>query len=135
VVIGKGKRINKLKQLSASSGLDIIFEETRDRARISELLRQSWVNINFFNKDGKGYSILDASASGTPTIAYKILNVSELVKDNCNGFLVNHLYEFKERIMYTIINEEHLSKCSREMAQGLNWDIIADSWNEVINKI
>ena len=134
VVIGEGKRINKLKQLSASSGLDIIFEETRDSARISELLRQSWVNINFFNNDGKGYSILDASASGTPTIAYRILNVSELVKDNCNGFLVNHLYEFKERIMYTIINEEYLSKCSREMAEKANWDSVADAWNEVLNK-
>ena len=63
---------------------------------LSELIRESWINLHFSVTEGWGYSILESSTSGTPTVAFKVPGVVDIVKDNFNGFLVKDINEFKK---------------------------------------
>ena len=71
---------------------------------------------------------MESSASGTPTVALRVPGVVDTIKDNFNGFLVNDIKEFKEKILYIVNNEDLFIKNSREFAENFTWERTVDMW-------
>ena len=135
VVAGEGKLAERLKEVSYSNNYNIIFLGRVDQERLSELIRESWVNLHFSVTEGWGYSILESSASGTPTISFKVPGVVETIKNGYNGFLVENIDEFGKCIDKIIKDIETYSENSRKFAEAFNWDKTFEMWMEAIGKI
>ena len=134
VVTGNGPLLNNMKKYIKNKNYNIEFLGKINYSELSKIIRESWINLHFSITEGWGYSILESSASGTPSVAFKVPGVVDTIKDNYNGFLVNDLNEFKDRILYIIKNESEFSLNSRKFAENFNWDKTADMWYELLNK-
>ena len=133
VVTGDGPMLNKLKEDIKNKNYNIDFLGKIDYIKLSEIIRESWVNLHFSVTEGWGYSILESSASGTPSIAFKVPGVVDTIKNNFNGFLVNDINEFKDKILYVIKNEDLFVKTSRKFAENFTWDKTAEIWYKLLN--
>ncbi len=100
---------------------------------MAKILRESWVNLHFSVTEGWGLSIMESSASGTPTVAFRAPGVVETIKDGYNGFLVENLEDFKEKILFIIKNIDKFSLNARDFAENFSWDKTADLWLKLLN--
>jgi len=135
IIVGNGPMLNVLKNYVKGKNYNIIFTGRVSDEELAELLRESWVNLHFSVTEGWGLSIMESSASGTPTVALKAPGVVETIIDGYNGFLVENINDFKEKILKIIENEDQFSKNSRKFAENFSWDKTAESWlNILVNK-
>ncbi|MDZ7371140.1 MAG: glycosyltransferase family 4 protein [candidate division KSB1 bacterium] len=63
-----------------------------------KLLTESHFLLHFSRRDGQPLTIIEAMAAGTPTIAYPIGAIPEMICDGGNGVLVKTVEEAAERI-------------------------------------
>jgi len=125
--------LERIKRQASLKGYNVIFKGKVDQKELARLVRESWVNLHFSITEGWGLSIIEASASGTPTIAFRVPGVVDTIKDNENGFKVEQLNQFKYAIMNTIHNEEFFSKMSRQFAEQFNWENSVDLWVKLLS--
>jgi glycosyltransferase involved in cell wall biosynthesis len=97
---------------------------------LAEIVSRSWVNVHCSMSEGWGYSILEASASGTPTVAYAVPGVSETVEPGVNGILVadrdvDALVDATESVV--LDHAEWIAR-SRIFAERFTWDVAANRW-------
>ena len=133
IITGNGPLLNNMKEYIKNKKYNIELLGKIHYSELSKIIRESWINIHFSVTEGWGYSILESSASGTPSVAFKVPGVVDTIKNNYNGFLVNDLNEFKDRILYIIKNENEFSLNSRKFAENFNWDKTANMWYELLN--
>ena len=57
----------------------------------------------------------------------------DTIKDNFNGFLVNDIRGFKEKILYIVNNEDLFFKNSREFAENFTWERTVHLWCELLS--
>ncbi len=132
VVTGNGPMLNKMKDDVKNKDYNIDFLGKICYNQLAKIIRESWVNLHFSVTEGWGYSILESSASGTPSVAFRVPGVVDTIKDNFNGFLVNDIDEFKDKILYIIKNEDLFIKNSREFAENFTWDKTAEMWHKLL---
>jgi glycosyltransferase involved in cell wall biosynthesis len=132
VITGSGPSLKKMKEAIKTKNYNIEFIGKVDYKELSEIIKKSWINLHFSITEGWGYSILESSASGTPTIALRVPGVVDTIKDNFNGFLVNEISEFKDKILYIVKNENLFAKNSRKFAENFTWEKTVDSWYELL---
>ncbi len=128
IITGDGPLLSTMKDEVKNKNYDIEFLGKVDYKELSEIIRESWINLHFSITEGWGYSILESSASGTPTVALRVPGVVDTIKGNFNGFLVNDIKEFKEKILYIVNNEDLFIKNSREFAENFTWERTVDMW-------
>ncbi|KJE48770.1 MULTISPECIES: glycosyltransferase family 4 protein [unclassified Acidiplasma] len=133
VITGNGPMLNKMKDDVKNKNYNIDFLGKIDYNELSKIIRESWVNLHFSVTEGWGYSILESSASGTPTVAFRVPGVIDTIKNNFNGFLVNDISEFRDKILYIIKNEDLFIKNSRKFAEDFTWDKTAEMWYKLLN--
>ena len=133
VVTGAGPLLNIMKEDIKNKNYNIDFLGKIDYNQLSKIIRESWINLHFSVTEGWGFSILESSASGTPSVAFRVPGVMDTIKNNFNGFLVNDINEFKDKILCIIKNEELFIKNSREFAENFTWDKTAEMWYELLN--
>ncbi len=134
VVIGNGPLLDKMKENVRNKNYNIEFLGKIDYTKLSKIIRESWVNLHFSLTEGWGLSILESSASGTPSVAFRVPGVIDTIKDGFNGFLVDDISEFRDKIFYIVTNEELFIKNSREFAENFTWDRTAEMWYTLLNK-
>lgn len=132
IVTGNGPQLDKMKEEVRKENYNIEFLGKVDYIELANLIRESWVNLHFSVTEGWGYSILESSASGTPTIALNVPGVLDTIKAGINGFLVSDISDFKEKISYTIKNEEYFIKNSRKFAKNFTWDKTSQIWDQTL---
>lgn len=130
IITGEGPLLDKMKK---GKDYNIEFVGKIDYMELSRIIRESWINLHFSVTEGWGYSILEASASGTPTVAFRVPGVVDTVVDGINGFLVNDISEFKDKILYILKNEDLFIKKSRDFAENFKWDKTVEMWDQVFN--
>ena len=133
IVTGNGQLLNKMKEDVKNKNYNIDFLGKIDYNELAKIIRESWVNLHFSVTEGWGLSIMEASASGTPSLAFKVAGVVGVIKNDCNGYLLNNINEFKEKILYIIKNEDIFVKNSREFAENFTWDKTAELWYKLLN--
>ena len=104
-----------------------------DYTELSKIIRESWVNLHFSITEGWGLSLMESSASGTPSVAFRVPGVVDTIKDSFNGFLVNDISEFRDKILYIIKNEDLFIKNSRKFAENFAWDKTTEMWHKLLN--
>ena len=133
IITGDGPSLNKIKEDVKDKNYDIEFLGKIDYNKLAKVIRESWVNLHFSVTEGWGLSIMESSASGTPSVAFKVPGVVDTIRDTYNGFLVNDINEFRDKILYIIKNEDLFIKNSREFAESFTWERTAELWYELLN--
>lgn len=134
VVIGDGPLLNKMKENIKNKNYNIEFLGKMDYTELSKIIRESWVNLHFSITEGWGLSLMESSASGTPSVAFRVPGVVDTIKDSFNGFLVDDISKFRDKILYIIKNEDLFIKNSRKFAENFAWDKTAEMWYTLLNK-
>ncbi len=134
IITGDGPLFNKLKGDTKNKNYNIDFLGKIDYSELAKIIRDSWVNLHFSVTEGWGLSIMESSASGTPSVAFKVPGVVDTIKDNYNGFLVNDINEFQDKILYIIKNEELFTDNSRKFAENFTWDKTTELWSELLTR-
>ena len=132
VVTGDGPMLNKMKEDIKNKNYNIDFLGKIDYNQLSKIIRESWINLHFSVTEGWGYSILESSASGTPSVAFKVPGVVDTIKNNFNGFLVDYISEYKDKILYVVKHEDLFIKNSRKFAENFTWDKTAKMWYKLL---
>jgi glycosyltransferase involved in cell wall biosynthesis len=132
VIVGDGPVLNKMKDDIKDKNFNIDFLGRIDYNELSKIIRESWVNLHFSVTEGWGYSIMESSASGTPTVAFRVPGVVDTLKSGFNGFLVDNINEFRDKILYIIKNEDLFNVNSRKFAERFTWDRTAETWYKLL---
>ena len=134
VVTGDGKLLQQIREEAKTKNYNIFFPGKVDQDELARLIKESWVNLHFSITEGWGLSIIESSASGTPTVAFNVPGLVDTVKTNFNGFLVNDISEFGDKILHIIKNEGLFIENSRIFAENFTWERTAEMWYELLNK-
>ena len=132
VVAGDGKLLQKIKEEARTKNYNIYFVGKIDQSGLARLIKESWINLHFSITEGWGLSIVESSASGTPTVAFNVPGLVDTVRSNFNGFLVKNINEFGDKILYIIKNEKLFIRNSRKFAENFTWEKTVDLWYELL---
>jgi glycosyltransferase involved in cell wall biosynthesis len=89
VMIGDGPARVRVMASARSLRLKRVdFLGKLSRSKLAQVVAESWVNLHCSVSEGWGYSILEASAAGTPTAAFSVPGVAETIEPETNGILV-----------------------------------------------
>ena len=97
-----------------------VDEETKQR-----LLASSWALAMPSVKEGWGLAVLEAAASGTPTVAFRAAGgLRESVVHGTTGLLADDLEEFTRHLAWVLLNRhlrERLGEAARAHAARFTW--------------
>lgn len=96
--------------------------------RKRELLRSAWVNLNASAAEGFCFEVLEAAASGTPTVALRVGGLPEAVAHGRTGFIADtreELTEYAKRLVREPELRERMGAAALERAREFNWDACA----------
>ena len=133
IIAGNGPLLNEIKDKIKDNNYNIDFTGRVDYDALAKIIRESWVNLHFSVTEGWGYSIMESSASGTPTVAFSVPGVVNTINNDYNGFLVNNIDEFIDRILDIIKNEDKFKVNSRQFAEKFTWEKTTDLWSRLLN--
>ena len=124
--------LNEIKDKIKDKSYNIAFTGRVDYYNLAKIIRESWVNLHFSVTEGWGYSIMESSASGTPTVAFSVPGVVNTINNDYNGFLVNSIDEFTDKIVDIIKNEDKFTVNSRKFAENFTWEKTAELWYKLL---
>ena len=104
---------------------------------LSDIVASSWLNVHTSVTEGWGYSILEASAAGTPTVAYDVPGVKDAVEDGINGIKVKNgdRKTLAEAAYLILTNPEKWWSSSVKVAQKYSWDKTTEHWVKLFEEI
>ena len=139
IIVGTGPQKIHLENLVRERKLQdsVKFTGRLDEKELAKVVASSWLNIHASITEGWGFSILEASSAGTPTVAYNVPGVVDAIENGINGLKVkdgdrNALAEAALEIL-NVPNKWWLS--SLEVAKKYSWDHTADLWDKLINDL
>ncbi|MBX4205987.1 glycosyltransferase family 4 protein [Candidatus Microgenomates bacterium] len=134
-VVGKpetetyGKHIDQLvKKLNLDSEVKFWYKKgvVSDRQKF-ELLKRSYIMINPSALEGWGLVNIEASAIGTPVVAYRSQGLIDSVKDGVSGIICsqNTPQELAKNVLDLLSDKDKLKKLSEtsiKWSQNFTWD-------------
>ena len=135
----KDDRENKTKKNIELEFLDnITLHGTLNRDNLPKLLRN--MDLMFLPSRSEGFPkvILEAAASGVPSIVYSDYGASEWIVNGKNGFVVNEFDEVINIVNKLIDNNHLLQSCSKSvvcLSQEFSWKNKIKFWEDEINNI
>ncbi len=136
-MIGDGPSLEATKKIAKNLKIKeaIEFMGKLPDEKLYEEVAKSWVNIHTSRTEGYGYSILESSALGTPTVAFSVPGVRDSVLQGKNGILVkdNDIISLANAIIGILQNgyEKWYDSCKKHASEH-SWDIMANLWEEKI---
>lgn len=138
-ILGSGPEFAKLTQLTENMNLrdSIKFTGKLSTKDLSDIVAKAWLNIHSSVTEGWGYSILEAAASGTPTVAYAVPGVVDAVEVGINGITVKDgdRKALSEAAYSILIDPERWWTSSVEVAKKYSWDKTAELWESLIKDV
>ena len=139
IIIGSGPEEGTLKKLSTKLGLQesISFKGRVSTEELSGIVASSWLNVHTSITEGWGYSILEASAAGTPTVAYEVPGVRDAIVNGINGIKVDdgNLDALTDAALSILRNPEKWWSSSVRMAKKYSWDKTAELWDNLFDRV
>lgn len=129
-VIGKGERGYKsyIEELIMKAGVknNVNFFDFVSEEKKFELMQKAHILLMPSMKEGFGLTVPEAGFVGTPTVAYNVEGLRDIINDGTNGFLVNSNVEaMEEKVKELLLRKEIYKKTQEEAmryARSLNWD-------------
>ena len=138
-IIGSGPEEGVMKRLSTDLNLQdsIIFKGRVSNEELSGIVASSWLNVHTAVSEGWGFSILEASAAGTPTVAYEVPGVADAIENGLNGLKIKDgdRGALTEAALLILTNPEKWWSSSLESAKKYSWDTTASTWKDIMKKI
>ncbi|MEM0134011.1 MAG: glycosyltransferase family 4 protein [Thermoplasmatales archaeon] len=137
-VIGSGPELEFLRELVNSYNLDdrVAFTGRVSDEVLASKVSESWLNIHTSVTEGWGYSITEASAAGTPTVAYSVPGVADAIEDGVNGIKVKDgdRMALTDAAMIILSSPEKWWNSSSKVGEKYSWDETARKWDLVIKE-
>lgn len=135
-VVGDGKILEKMKEMSNGYGLDkrVRFTGRIPDSELADIVAASWANLHFSTAEGFGLSILEAAAAGTPTVALDAPGVSEVVNGFGLGKTVEDLGEFPKALCDILNGNRSWSERVNATAALFSWEECTEKWENVFNR-
>lgn len=128
-VAGSGDDAPRLQRLASRLGLGgaVSFHGFVDEATKHALFRRAWANLFPSPKEGWGLTVMEAAASGTPSLASDSPGLRDSVRDGVTGFLVPHgdAAALARRMLELAASPElvaRLGAAARRHAEAWSWD-------------
>ena len=139
-MIGSGSSLDKAKNISENLNINnnVEFLGRLDNDKLAKVVGSSWINVHSSITEGFGLSILESSSAGTPTIAYNVPGVRDVIINGENGYLVKDGSReyMHDKIVEIIINyNKKWIVDSRNIAMKYSWDKTAELWNSIIKNM
>ena len=99
---------------------------TEERKR--ELLQEAWVNVTASSAEGWCLSVMEAAASGTPTVALAVGGLPESIDDGRTGLLAQDGEDLGRKIGQVLADPElrdRLGDAAYQRAHEFTWDATA----------
>jgi len=142
IIMGRGSDAKRLKKIVAERKIQ---SHVKFLGFVSEplklaILRKAWLNIQLSIKEGWGFSVLEAAACGTPTLAANVSGLKETIINGKTGWLFekNNLDEFSSKLKNVLLNEKILKKAGAlalKHSRKFNWDKTAQLIEKEIHKL
>jgi len=106
---------------------------------IVETIGDGHIFVNPSYSEGMPTSVLEAASVGMPIIATDVGGTREIIRDGVTGYLVPpkrpvQIAETIELIMSDWRKAEAVGKLAREAAKQLDWSMITDQWEELLEE-
>ena len=138
-IIGSGPEEENMKKLTNEMNMQdsVVFTGRISTEELSRIVASSWLNIHTSVTEGWGLSILEAAAAGTPTVAYEVPGVSDVIENGLNGLKIKNgdREALSEAALSILTDPERWWSSSVEVAQKYSWDKTAESWETLIKEI
>jgi len=140
LMAGKGPFLPKVKAMAERMGVRVDFLGFVSEERKAELMARSWVVLNTSAKEGWGLVNMEAFASGTPVVGFRVPGMRDSVRDGYNGFLVDYpdVEGAAERLLRLLDDETlrmEMSRNAREFAERFTWDRAAEDTLRFLKEI
>lgn len=138
-IVGLGPEQQNLMKLTHELKLQeyVIFTGRISNDELSNIVASSWLNVHTSITEGWGYSILEASAAGTPTVAYDVPGVRDAVENGMNGIKVKDgdRKALTEAALSILTDPKRWYSSSVEVAKKYSWDRTAEVWHSLIKNM
>lgn len=141
-IIGRGeyKYERKLKALISELNIskNVDFKGFVTQEKKFELLSRSHILLNPSAKEGFGLTIPEAGIVKTPSVAYNVEGIRDIIIDKKNGILVDPSpLQMAEEVKNLLLNKKLysiLQKGAYVFAKNLNWNVTASEALREIDK-
>jgi glycosyltransferase involved in cell wall biosynthesis len=140
LVVGEGVDSARLRALSTKLGILDCLEFT-GKVSTSDLVhiyRRAWVHVQPSSAEGWGYTVLEAAATGTPTVAVAGTALDESVGPDCRKYLAHsadpdRLAESLELCIMDMRDEpDMIAKRMIAYASQFDWNLTAKSFEALL---
>jgi len=142
VIIGTGNDEKRLKKLAQRLKLNsfLSFAGFISENQKLNYLRKTWLHVQPSIKEGWGFTVIEAAACGTPTIATNAPGLREVVLNNKTGWLFeaenfNHFEQLLFRMLNNVRRRKFASKAAIKFARKFNWAKTANQFKKEIDNI
>ena len=139
VIVGTGPQLARVEDLVKELKLQdsVTFKGRLGEKELAHVASSSWLNIHTSVTEGWGYSILEASSAGTPTVAYDVPGVANAIETGINGLKVKDgdRDALAEAALEILNDPKKWWSSSVEVAKKYSWDKTAEMWDKLIHKI
>lgn len=128
IIIGEGDYLSSLKKSVRELKLENVeFLGYLPMVELVRLLQSAWVVVNTSRKEGWGLTAVEASACGTPVVAYDVPGLRDSVCNERSGFLVKfgHVEGLSIKIIQILQDEslrKQMSQQAVEWTSQFSWD-------------
>ena len=138
-VVGEGPELGNLNSLVNEMRLDetVKFLGRMKYPELGMTVASCWLNIHASETEGWGFSILEASSAGTPTVAYEVPGIIETIENGVNGLKVKdgERAELAEAVYKILKNPKEMWSSSVEFAKRYSWEATAELWFKTIKEV
>ena len=139
IIIGTGPEEQSMIKLSSKLNVEnhVEFKGRITDEELSEIVSSSWLNIHSSVTEGWGLSIIEASASGTPTVAFNVPGIRDVIEDQINGIKVKDgdREALLEAAFEILSNPKRWWFSSTEVAKKYSWDRTTELWETIIKEM
>ncbi len=132
VVVGDGP---EAKRLQAIAPANVRFTGWVDEATKHAELSSAWALVHPAHHEGWGIVIMEAAASGVPTLGFDVDGVRDACVDGVTGLLARDEQEFQANWLRLAGSESlraELSIAARRRAETYTWDRSIDAFERVL---
>lgn len=142
ILVGDGSEREKLENIAKKIGIEerINFIGRVSNQGVLEYMAAADIFVLPSLSEGFPLVVLEAMASGLPIVATKVRGISEILKDNENGFLVSseNSEQLFEKIMVLLENDmliERMSDYNKNKAEEYNWENVVRKIEEIYLRV
>ncbi|OGK40839.1 hypothetical protein A2954_05900 [Candidatus Roizmanbacteria bacterium RIFCSPLOWO2_01_FULL_37_12] len=109
MIAGVGKLENEIKILTREFD-NVKYLGYLNNQNLAQIYKQNDLFLSTSRWESFPYTFLEAQTFGLPIIAFDVHGCNEIVKNGVNGYLVNSIDKYKDKILYLVRNQNIVIK-------------------------